>query len=234
MTILLIITLVIGLILIFSGYLIKKDSSVLAGSKKGSDLKIMPKAFYITGFVTIVGGGILFLLENPLFLILLSIISIPALIIYINIKPVNNKLKKSNMIIISISILFILSIIVFLCLSSKEPSIIVEKNNVKISGLYGESIPIENITNISITENIPTIIFRSNGLGLGEIKKGYFETKEGYSIKLFLQKSKGPFIKIINNKGLYYFINFKDSNKTDSSYKIIKNALNKHYEEPNN
>lgn len=159
MKILFIITLAIGLILIFSGYLIKKDLSVLAGSKKDSIL-IMPKAFYITGIVTIAGGGILFLFGNPLFLIILSTTSIPILLIYLNIKLVRNKPKKSNMIIISISILFILSIIVFLCLSSKELSIIVEKNNVKTSGLYGESIP---------TKNIPTVIFRSNGLGLDEI-----------------------------------------------------------------
>ena len=222
-----IITLIIALSVILSGYLIKRDPSLLTGNEKGLNSNIVVKDFYTTGLVIIILGIILFLWGTPFSLILLMIVSIPTFIIYVNIKPVNNKLKKSNMIIIILSILFTLSIITFLCISSKEPSISFENNNIKISGLYGETIPVETIREISLTENLPTIIYRSNGLSLGEINKGYFKTKESGSVKLFLQKSKGPFIHITNNKGKHYYINFKDSSKTNDSYLLLKNALNK-------
>jgi hypothetical protein len=221
---LLVITLAIGLILLFSGYLIRKSSSALAGSKEGAIL-IAPKAFYITGIFTIIGGGILFLFGNPLLLIIWTIIPAPILLVYINSKLIRSKLGKVSIIIAGASILFVLSITAFLVLSAREPSLIIENDLVKISGLYGESIPTEDIREVSLTEERLVIAYRSNGLGLGEIKKGHFVTNEGHPIKLFLQRSKGPFIQIINNEGLNYYINFKDSIKTKSNYQIIKKSF---------
>jgi hypothetical protein len=135
--------------------------------------------------------------------------------------------KKCSIIIAGFFILCGVSIAAFLFLSSKEPSIIVEKGKVEISGLYGETIPTDSIRDVSLAENVPAISYRANGLGLGKIKKGYFKTKEGHFVKLFLQESEGPSIKIIHNDGQSYYINFKDSDKTNHYYRIIRDALSR-------
>jgi hypothetical protein len=110
-----IIALTIGLILILSGSWIRKDPSVLAGSKEGSEL-ITPKAFYVAGLLTILCGVILLPFGNPLSLMVLSIIAVPVLLVYINIKLIRHKSRKlSNIVVIVLSILFSLSMILFLC-----------------------------------------------------------------------------------------------------------------------
>ncbi|MDR0976508.1 MAG: hypothetical protein LBL78_01945 [Prevotellaceae bacterium] len=133
--------------------------------------------------------------------------------------------KKGYIIIAGSFILVVAFTAVFLFLSSKEPSIVVEKGKVEISGSYGETIPTDSIRDVSLVDNVPAISYRANGLGLGKIKKGNFKTKDGHFVKLFLQESKGPFIKIIHNGGQSYYINFKDSDKTNHCYRIIRDAL---------
>lgn len=203
-----------------------KNIYMSSKNEKNLNLKSFPKAFYVAGFIIIIFGGVFFLLGSSMSLIILLVVSVPVLIIYLNIKPINDKIKKSNTIIIASTVIFTLLIVVFLFLSSQEPSVLIENNNVKITGLYGESIPIDNIEEFSLSESIPSIIFRSNGLGLGKIKKGYFKAEGLGTVKLFLQNSKKPYIHLIDKTGNHYFINMKEPDKTSDTYSFIRKKLN--------
>jgi hypothetical protein len=60
-----------------------------------------------------------------------------------------------------------------------SPQVEVKAEGIVIGGLYGTTIPAEKIREVSLENEIPRIIYRNNGLGYGEIKKGYFTLRPG-------------------------------------------------------
>ena len=75
-----------------------------------------------------------------------------------------------------------------------------------IEGMYGEIIPATNIKGISLVEEIPAISLRKNGYSLGSIRKGYYKTKTGKTVKLLLDSDSKPiiYIEVIDGKNVYY------------------------------
>lgn len=113
---------------------------------------------------------------------------------------------------------------VFLVFAAREPHIRINDKQVKISGLYGENIPKEDIQEVLLLNEIPPISIRTNGLGLGRIKKGYFKMKNIGIVKLFLRSNKAPYI-LIKTKKRQFYINFKDPNETKNLYNQIIEVL---------
>lgn len=83
----------------------------------------------------------------------------------------------------------------------QESKIIIHSNFIEISGSYGENIKFQDIKSIKIVDAIPELSMRVNGSSIGEIKKGYFETKAGNRIKLFVNKSSDKYLLIEMNMG---------------------------------
>ncbi|HHX87130.1 MAG TPA: hypothetical protein GX693_02995, partial [Firmicutes bacterium] len=55
-----------------------------------------------------------------------------------------------------------------------SPRVEAKSEGIAISGMYGTTIPSEEITGICLENEIPKILRRNNGLDSGEIKKGHF------------------------------------------------------------
>lgn len=104
-----------------------------------------------------------------------------------------------------------------------SPRVEAKPEGIVISGLYGTTIPSEEITGISLENEIPRILMRNNGLGYGEIQKGHF-TLDGLGWgRLYLESNKGPFIYIFTTSG-YTIINYKDPSRTEALYQTISGA----------
>jgi len=113
---------------------------------------------------------------------------------------------------------------VLMYFSSRPAEYLVGEDSFRISGMYGEEIRYENITSITLEEELPPIQMKTNGSDLGEIKKGYFRAEELGRIKLFLDaSSRPPYIFAEAESGLR-ILNKKDAAETKELYRILLEA----------
>lgn len=99
----------------------------------------------------------------------------------------------------------------------------VKENNLIIHGAYGLNIPLNLIKEVKITDHLPTITFRANGLGFWKYNKGYFLSKEEGRVKLFLHSCKGPYLVIKSSETLSIIINRDSSKEIDDLYDALNN-----------
>lgn len=124
----------------------------------------------------------------------------------------------------------IVAIIVFVVIvktHSEETQVCIEGKELRIEGSYGESFSLDNLSQVNLLDTLPAIKSRTNGYSFSSVKKGYFKTKSGERIKLFIHSSDGPFLKIQRKEDMPIFINYNDSSKTQQVYKDILVLINK-------
>ncbi len=105
-----------------------------------------------------------------------------------------------------------------------SPAIETDLEGVVISGLYGTAVSWEEITGISLENEIPKITTRNNGLGLGEIRKGHFTVEGKGRGRLYLESDKGPFLCITTAES-FIIINYKDPAATATLYRILSQTM---------
>ena len=98
-----------------------------------------------------------------------------------------------------------------------EPAITVDSQNLTVKGMFGIEQPLSGIKEISLKEEAPVVIKKTNGSAISDICRGSFDIAELGVGKLFVHLNQKPFIYIITDES-YVIINFKDSNKTKELY----------------
>ena len=98
----------------------------------------------------------------------------------------------------------------------------INNDRVKFTGVYGTEIKVSDIASISLIDKMPPIKARTNGLGLGPIRKGFFTVEDQGKCRLFLHSYQGPFVKISTKDQETVFVNFKKREKTELIYKAIQ------------
>jgi len=106
----------------------------------------------------------------------------------------------------------------------KEDTKHIENKTLLVMGIYKINISLEEISNISLHEDLPVLNRRENGLSAFNIRKGYFVGDKKYYLNI--NKSNPQFIYIIRNEEMPVIINFKDSNETVLLYEKLKEELN--------
>jgi hypothetical protein len=102
----------------------------------------------------------------------------------------------------------------------------VKPEGIVIGGMYGTTIPAEEIREVSLEDEIPRILVRNNGLGYGEIKKGHF-TLEGLGRgRLYLESREGPHI-CIYTADSYAIINYRDPDRTRAFMKAWRKPIHR-------
>ncbi|MBE9466248.1 DUF3784 domain-containing protein [Dyadobacter subterraneus] len=87
----------------------------------------------------------------------------------------------------------------------KNNEILLEENNLKITGMYGEKISRDKILDVKIVDELPKITMKSNGFAAGDFRKGYFKTKDRKTIKLFVNKREKQILLLNTMEGDVYF-----------------------------
>jgi hypothetical protein len=105
---------------------------------------------------------------------------------------------------------------------AQEPEVSISSDKVTISGAYGFAIATQDIETVQLAEDMPAILLRTNGLGLGDINKGNFKLEGIGGCKLFLQQRKPPYIRIVYSGGKVMYLNFKSKDKTIEVYERLK------------
>lgn len=89
--------------------------------------------------------------------------------------------------------------------SFRNSEILLTDNNLEIKGIYGLKLKKADVAEIDIVADIPPISFKSNGFAAGDFSKGSFKTKDGRTIKLFINKKANPFLLIKTKTDEIYY-----------------------------
>lgn len=87
-----------------------------------------------------------------------------------------------------------------------DNEIVLQKEHLEITGIYGEKILISEIRTLELTNKRPVLRRRINGFSMGNRKKGIFRTNDGNRVKVFINSHAKPWILITKNSGdkIYY------------------------------
>lgn len=174
-----------------------------------------------------------FLIQVLVLTIFVSVIFTASIIVFIikaqkfdgNALNPDGKYKKSTTLVISAIIGFLLLVFsgvgILLYQSNLPITYIVNNDALQITGMYGETIKVKDILDISITESLPEITLRTNGSAIGSKLKGYFNVTGYEDTKLFVDTKIPPFI-IIKTENSSIIFNCDDRTKTENLYEQLK------------
>jgi hypothetical protein len=108
--------------------------------------------------------------------------------------------------------------------SNKPAEFVLVDEYFQIKGIYGETIQIEDISYISLSDELPNIIFKNNGYSMGSIKKGNFKLESIGNAKLFVDTSVSPFIYIKRNDR-FVILNCKEEKQTRKLFQELKEVV---------
>ena len=104
--------------------------------------------------------------------------------------------------------------------SNQPTEVIFENGYFEIRGMYGEKIPISEVSELTLKDTLPRILAKTNGSSIGSKKRGYFSVEDIGSAKLFVDTSKPPFI-YFEGKGKRYILNFDESEETEAIFQSL-------------
>jgi hypothetical protein len=77
----------------------------------------------------------------------------------------------------------------------------VTQQGLRIEGMYSTDLPWEQIASVDTVAEIPPIRMKINGFADGYSTKGYFKTKSGAKVKLFVRNNENPILRIQRQPG---------------------------------
>lgn len=128
-------------------------------------------------------------------------------------------LLNSRLLIVSLVILFV---IVTLFSGTQETQVKVDTNGFTIKGIYGLTIPFNDIIQIDTVTSFPRISMRTNGFAFGKSLSGNFRFVDKTSAKLFVKAGHPPYILIRYKDRVPIYLNFEDRKKTIELYNELK------------
>lgn len=130
----------------------------------------------------------------------------------------------------ALMIIIVATILVFVLVAFKKETVLIFNDGIKIKDLmYPLWIPNDTIVSINIIDNLPKLIYRTNGTGMGPIQKGYFTIKKNdfdhsENVTLYIRNRNVKAIEIRTVKGLVY-INQKNEELTEDLFNEMKNNV---------
>ena len=103
---------------------------------------------------------------------------------------------------------------------NKDMKVVFGADYLEITGLYGMTIPYDDILRIEKCPALPEISYRSNGLSLGTTNLGYFKTRDDETVKLFTH-SDSCFIEIEDKHHNCFYLSKKKTEETNKLYKAV-------------
>jgi hypothetical protein len=134
----------------------------------------------------------------------------------------DGQMKKSSkvQIFIVIIILGATSLLVgyMMFTSSRDTSVVLDEEGIEIEGMYGASYTWSSMEELTLLEELPEIIIRTNGSGIGSKLRGNFRMEEFGAVKLFMDAAISPYI-YFEHDGKIVIFNLGEEDKTEEFYK---------------
>lgn len=212
-----------------SGIFLNKDNNKF----QREWIRLLYKIIFSCNIITLIGGVIGIYYSNILLFSVLVSLPVPLGVLYAYQKKcrleISNSKCKNKLMIAIVSICLILEFSAFLgvsCQSCGNLDISINKDNLKIHGLYGTEIMYRDIAEISLQSKLPEIKLRSNGFAVGNTRLGNFITQDDEHVLLFTY-SDTCIIQIVTKNREFYYLSRKQSDETQKTFKDLKKASDK-------
>lgn len=129
------------------------------------------------------------------------------------------KLSKINIWIVAVITVLVAAALI--C-ESFPVNVKVTDNTLTISGTYGITIPLQNITNVECVESLPPGKMKTNGFAMGNIYKGHFSLDKLGSCRLFLYYAHGPYLIIYSKGNAPVILDRSNAGEINTLYNQIK------------
>lgn len=216
-----IVTILIGVLIVFMGKLVGKNPVLISGYNHLSSEEINSRQFkmfvaYIekvciyAGAISMIGGIMAYFFQSDVMCLLCLIFSL----FFVSVEFQRKRGDKKKWIFVTF--LFLLCLILsLLTISYSGVSVEMYKEQLKIKSLiYKTTIDRNNVEEMRIVDGLPNIKQRRNGYSFNGVRLGNFVTSQGTRVKLYLCSKKPPYIYIKLKSGEICFINMKDSVNT--------------------
>lgn len=137
-----------------------------------------------------------------------------------------HKPKPAARLVLSILALLLIIVGGALIYGSAEQTVSVSKDRIRIGGIYGTALDMNEITDVFLIRALPQIQRKTEGFDFGNTLKGDFELKGFGEGKLFLNTRTHLFINMKYGNS-FVILNFRDSMKTLELYDNIRSVWNK-------
>ena len=105
--------------------------------------------------------------------------------------------------------------------SARPPDMTVADGELTVSGLYHETIALSDIRSAELLGAMPAVKTRLFGTGLGSRMYGSFRLKDGENVRLYVDSSQPPFIRLTEKDGSVTILNTGRAAKTQELYDRI-------------
>lgn len=116
-----------------------------------------------------------------------------------------------------ISIVILIGVGIVLYFAAQPTKLTATADSLTIGGMYGETFAWSEITELALLEDMLAISMRTNGSALGSKLQGHFKLENGDKVKLFIDKSKPPFITFVAG-GKRFYMNKLERGETESLF----------------
>ena len=239
----------VGLLLIILGLMVHKLKWYFLISGYNTMSKKKQKNVDTDGLGRFIGmysyiNGCIFIVTGILFGLGIKSIVIPASIflvissIYLLLKSQkfdrnlfddDDKFKKGAwkkfIIPVVVSVIVLAAFSIPMIFSSRSVSVTVLPEGIEIHGSYGGVYQWDQIEQVELINELPSIDRRTNGSALGSKLKGHFRTSESDDIMLFVDTDHPPYLSMQTTKGMV-IINLADPEATTNLIKAITNNIN--------
>ncbi|MGV3588702.1 MAG: DUF3784 domain-containing protein [Adhaeribacter sp.] len=124
----------------------------------------------------------------------------------------NTKRNKIGIYILIGTLVFVMGLLGF---GLKEDKLYFNPTAIEFSGSYGETLTPSEIQSIELVNQLPKIIFKTNGFALGKVNKGYFKTETGEIVKLILNADHKPYMLVTKSDGKKIYFSAKQASNTN-------------------
>lgn len=170
--------------------------------------------FYFTKLVDFIGFSLMFFsLAGYTFFIFKSQFYFPP------------QKRKTNLIAFYMMLIIDVAVIILLFVPYQTTQVQIFNNQLMIGGVYGEELPIEQIEQIYIIQQLPEIKIKTNGFAMSTLKKGWFKTSDGEKVKLMINDMDGPFLQVDtdNNYSVIIGLEELDEEHLFQQLQLLKN-----------
>lgn len=234
------ITLFTAIILIVSGTIVVKRPSLLSNYKSFTEEeKVSPefktylkrvRNIMIGAAVIIVAGQFLNMLTDSgiffIISILLMCIGLAPALFYCQAKVSKRMHRKSLIYAGSFLIISLVILGGLLIPSLYGGNVSYENDTLRISGIYGAELKKDEIKSITKVNAIPQVNLRTNGFGLGYIRKGFFRTVDDKTVHFILASNNLPALHISTINGENIYVNTLDSKEMDEVIQLFRKENN--------
>lgn len=133
--------------------------------------------------------------------------------------PLKRKRVNWRVIVMVATILIVIALILS---GNKETKVKADLNGITIKGIYGLTIPYNDVLQIDTVSSLPRISLRTNGYAFGRTNTGNFRLANKQQVKLFIKVGYPPYILIKSKDRVPIYLNFEDKQKTINLYKDLE------------